>query len=531
MLLTLKHLILGPSLAHTVGMRSLASLVALLALPLQASPAQHAPVPAGAIVASVEVSGFDIHRLSPGLQQAILGLAGTAVDQNRLDELASRIEAEHPDHVAAGRAVMDPDGRVRVVFVVGRPRARDPDQEQEENVNTRYVVEHAELRGVRESEVTGEVRDALQALVDKRLDSAEAAEIERRLRRALSRYDLTRRMVRGSQPGRIRVIYEARLSDRPRWLRFEPLRSNVTFHSEQGWGSYLDLAIGGRNFRFTPIVAIDNGDDLIEEYSGFGLRFESRRLGTRRLGASLEWSRFDQTWRDATLDALAANPEIARAYEDRTTIAPLVSFAFTPDITVSTGLSISELDARAPATGSEMANAAVASVAFAGRYSDAGGAAHDVYASFGVRAGLPALESDLDYRRYLGQGWYRYQWGRHAVVVKGMAGAITGEAPLFERFALGDSRTLRGWDKYDIAPAGGDRMVHASLQYAYRGIGVFLDAGSVWDEGRDPSVRVSTGLEFQAGPAFLTIGFPLNTDDVRAIVSLGIRIGGIRLER
>ncbi len=53
-----------------------------------------------------------------------------------------------------------------------------------------------------------------------------------------------------------------------------------------------------------PIVAWDNGDDLIEEYSGFALRFETRKLVTERLGMFFEWSTFDQTWRNPTLAAL-----------------------------------------------------------------------------------------------------------------------------------------------------------------------------------------------------------------------------------
>ena len=130
---------------------------------------------------------------------------------------------------------------------------------------------------------------------------AEADRLQARIERELPRYDVSRRMQRGSEVGRIRLVYEARKKELPPWLRFEPLRSNALFHSDQGWGSYLDLGIGERTIRFTPIVAIDNADDLVEEYSGFGLRFETRKLGTRRLGASLEWSWFDQDWRDATL--------------------------------------------------------------------------------------------------------------------------------------------------------------------------------------------------------------------------------------
>ena len=91
----------------------------------------------------------------------------------------------------------------------------------------------------------------------------------------------------------------------------------MVFHSDQQWGSYLDLGIGDRNMRFTPILAIANGDDLVEEYSGVGLRFETRRLGTRRLGASLEWSWFDADWRDPTVAAVAANPALPRLYDTR----------------------------------------------------------------------------------------------------------------------------------------------------------------------------------------------------------------------
>jgi surface antigen Omp85-like protein len=525
MSLILKKLIVGPSLAHTVGMRTLGLLVTLLALAPQASPAQRSIVPEGTRITTVEVSGVDARRLSPGLQEEIRELAGTPLNQERLTELAARIEVERPRYVAAWRAVMDPGGEIRVMFVAVRRRDRDqPDQE--ENVNARYVVERAEIEGVPDSELTETLRDDLLALVDKRLDSGDAQQIEQRIRQALPRYDISRRIARGSEPGRIRLLYEARRNEQSRWLRFEARQSNVIFHSEQGWGSYLELAVGGRDLRFTPIVAIDNADDLIEEYSGFGLRFETRRLGTERLGASLEWTAFDPTWRNATLDALAGNPEIARPYDDRSTITPLVKFAVTPQVTLAAGVSITELDALPPATGSEMANAAVASIAYGGRWKDTGSATHDVHASFGVRAGSRALESDLAYTRYLGRGWYRYGWGNHRVLVTAMAGGITGDAPLFERFALGDSTTLRGWDKYDIAPAGGDRMVHASVEYAFRGIAVFLDVGSVWDEGRTRDVRVSTGLGFQAGPAFLTVGFPLNTDHLGAAIALGLRLGG-----
>jgi hypothetical protein len=338
---------------------------------------------------------------------------------------------------------------------------------------------------------------------------------------------VSRRIRRGSEAGRIRLIYELRKREPPPWLDFESLRSSVVFHSEHGWGSYLDLALGNRNVRVTPILAFDNADDLVEEYSGYGLRVEARKLGTRRLGASFEWTRFDPDWDDATLNALPSASAIPPLYERRTTVSPLVKFAVTPDLSVAAGVSISELDAFAPATGSQRANAFVTSIVFDRRWEGEGGERHRLDAAFGIRAGSTELESDLSYERYLGQGIYRFTFGRHRVQATGMGGGISGDAPLFERFTLGDSRTLRGWNKYDIAPLGGNRLFYSSLEYRYRGLALFLDAGSVWDSGAERRVRVSSGFGFHAGPAFLTVGFPLNTDDVTAMVALGLRMQGI----
>jgi outer membrane protein assembly factor BamA len=150
-----------------------------------------------------------------------------------------------------------------------------------------------------------------------------------------------------------------------------------------------------------------------------------------------------------------------------------------------------------------------------------------VEGSFGVRAGSRELESDLAYTKYLGEGSYRFDSGRHHIQAAGMAGGITGHPPLFERFTLGDSRTLRGWDKYEIAPAGTDRLIYSSIEYRYTGLALFLDIGSVWDASTERHVRVSTGFGFHAGPAFLVVGFPLNTDNLSAVVTLGLRISGV----
>ena len=167
---------------------------------------------------------------------------------------------------------------------------------------------------------------------------------------------------------------------------------------------------------------------------------------------------------------------------------------------------------------------------FSERSRDRSGQRHDVEASFTVRAGSRSLESDLVYERYLGLADYSFRFAKQRVLVSAMAGRITGEAPLFERFSLGDSRTLRGWNKYDIAPAGGDRMFYTSLEYQYRMLAMFLDSGAVWNDGVERRVRVSTGVSFNPGPVFFTLGFPINTDEFRAVFTMGFRFPQSRVE-
>jgi hypothetical protein len=400
-----------------------------------------------------------------------------------------------------------------------------PDAEHQANVNTRYVVEDVQIRGVSDSAITPEMRADLQALVGRTLDAELAERLETRLASVFTDYSVERRTGRGSQPGHIRVVFQLTRTEQSRWLRFEPMDANAVYHSDQGWGGKLPLTASGGDFQVVPHFAFDVGDDLIEEYSGFGVRVESRRLGTERLGVAFDWSTFDQTWRDATLAALPANPQVPAPYRNRMTVTPVVKFAVTPRLSVGGGVSIAELDALDESSSdSQMANAAIGTVRFHQRWNRTSSAQHDLEAAFTVRAGTDALESDLVYERYLGQADYAIRWHKHGLFASSLFGGVTGEAPLFERFSLGDSRTLRGWDKYDIAPAGGDRMFHASLEYRYRMLALFVDSGSVWDTGADKKVRFSTGFGFTPGPVFVMVGFPLNTDEFRAVFTMGVRL-------
>jgi outer membrane protein assembly factor BamA len=126
-------------------------------------------------------------------------------------------------------------------------------------------------------------------------------------------------------------------------------------------------------------------------------------------------------------------------------------------------------------------------------------------------------------------------------------GQIYGNAPLFERFSLGNTSTLRGWNKFDIAPAGGNRMVYASVQYGFGkpeidydldlnrqkaighiglGFHLFYDVGAVGNSGFPMQAKHSAGFGFGAPNAssfFIELGFPIRSSNVEPIFTMGFR--------
>jgi outer membrane protein assembly factor BamA len=499
-------------------MRTLALLVLLLGLPFVQANAQEADAPEGAIIDSVEMSGFSPYSLSPGLQKEFDSLVGSPLNRERLNQLVSRIEGEQPEMVAAVRSVVRPDSKAHVIFLVARI---SEDTDLSENINARYIVESVEIEGP-SSEVSQQLRDDLQKLVGRRLDSDEAEELRDRLEDELPGRDVSRRISKGSQPGMIRVVFE--IFEEP-WIRFAPTRSKLVYHAQQGWSGVLDIPLSKSRsrHRFTAGVAFNDIDELIEEYSGFRLAFESRMIGTEKFGARLDFSRYNQTWEDATLTALASNPGIPELYRNRLTFEPTATFAFNPSVRIDGGVSITELESLSNSPNSQMANAWLFGISGDHLWHGNNDARQRAGASYQLRAAVDGLGSDLVYKRHLGQARYQFEQGRSEAIASLSLGYISGDAPLFERFSLGNSTTLRGWDKYDITPVGGERMFHSSVEYRYWHIAVFFDTGSVWGRDIDSKIRYSTGFGIHSDNSFLTVGFPLNADGAGAMFMAGAR--------
>jgi hypothetical protein len=502
-------------------MKTLTLLLVLVCSSAAAASAQEANAPEGATIETAEVSGFPLNQLSPGLRQAIDALVDRPLSQTQLAEIADRIEEERPEVVAAVRTLPRPNGKAQVIFLVARISDR-PDLSI--NINTRYPVESVGVDGVPDERISQELRDDLQKLVGKPLDDKEADQLADRIRAEIPEHSVGRRVSRGSERGKIRVVFEIRRIEPPAWIPFLPSRSKILYQEDHGWSGVIDVPFGvSRNHRFTLGAVFRDKDTLVESDRGYRLRVESQKVGTRRVGASLEFSSLRQTWDARTLEAAAADMTVPALYRTRTSIAPSVTFAPDPRVRVSVGLSATELVAldTAPLQQSRKANAFTMDVSGERRWRPSIGGRHSLEGSYGLRAS--ALDSDFDYTRHMGDARYIFNHRRGAVFAKFSFGHITGQAPLFERFALGDTTTLRGWNKLSISPLGGRNMFHESIEYRFRGLAMFLDAGSVWEPGMQKKVRVSTGFGVHTNNAFLMWGIPINADKVSSTFMLGVR--------
>jgi outer membrane protein assembly factor BamA len=145
-----------------------------------------------------------------------------------------------------------------------------------------------------------------------------------------------------------------------------------------------------------------------------------------------------------------------------------------------------------------------------------------VNAEYKLRAAARELDSDFVYSRHRAEMRYSLTRGRNVLIDDVSVGAISGRAPLFERFYLGNSSTLRGWNKYDLDPTGGNRMVHNTVEYRYGVFQIFYDSGAVWDASETATVRHAAGLGLRQGAFSLALAFPIREGRIDPVFMVGM---------
>ncbi len=394
---------------------------------------------------------------------------------------------------------------------------------QDVNVNSRYLVEKVSVEGIEDSQIGKSLREDMQKLVGSKYDQAAVNGLAERLREELRGYSVHPKVRRGETTDHVKVIFGVERHLNTLYLHSAPL----VYHSQEGFNA--NLGVGGEtHHNYVSVSWTTTADELLERNEGWLFRYEHRRVGTNLVQLGVGFDYFHPTFKAPTRAALALSPEVPGGYRTRTNFAPSVSVLPVNGVKFTAGLSLQNLDFDVPGTRSERAYAFTADAELQTEVVSDAGYRSTISGDYSLRRATPSLESDFVYTRHLVAGDYTLSKHRHLFGFHGRLGTIAGVAPLFERFSLGNSYLLRGWNKFDVAPLGGSHLAYGSLEYRYRPFQIFWDFGSVWDAGRTATVRHSVGIGLvsrntQMGGWFLSLAFPVRLNDVGPVVMFGVR--------
>ncbi len=396
--------------------------------------------------------------------------------------------------------------------------------DQDVNVNSRYVVEDVSFQGIDESAISKSLRADARKLVGQKFDQDAVNRLAERLRKENRGYSVDVKVRRAEKVDHVKVGFHFQTLHRNAlYMQASP----VVYQSKEGFSAVLGAAFETHH-NYVSANWTSTADELLERNEGYRLRYEHRRVGTDLVQLGVQFDRFHPLFKAPTQASLALSPEVPGAYRRRQNFAPSVSVLPVNGVKFTVGLSLQNLDFDVPGARTERAYAFTADAEVQRKVTDEGGYRHAIGVGYSFRKAATALESDFVYTRHLVAGDYTLSRHRHLFGVHGRLGTIEGTAPLFERFSLGNSFLLRGWDKFDVAPLGGSRLAYGSLEYRYRPFQVFWDFGSVWDAGQTIRVRHSIGIgvvsrDTPVGGWFASVAFPVRLNDVGAVVMFGVR--------
>ena len=399
-------------------------------------------------------------------------------------------------------------------------------QDSDLNVNKRYTVDSVVVAGKgwrtnvadHESDrLSPGLRKELLALVGQKLNPGSLDSLATRLKKEFSARQVSHHLLRGDTPQHVRVEFEVVPAR-------AVLDANVTkflYDSRQGWSGTGSVGVTWQQNTVLFGLASD-GDTLNERFAGINGRYENQHLISDRVGLRFDFESYHEQWNRSTLDALAVHPgETSDAYRTRQNFQPAAIISLAKPLTVEIGVGFQRFQRQYPVAQMEAANALISTI----RYHYRGPESEyqqDVFADYSLRAATKALGSDYVYTSHTVGVHYRVAHGKHQLMEQLVAGTVNGQAPLADRFVAGNSYYLRGWNKNDIDPIGGNRLVNNSVEYRYGPFQAFYDAGAVWDSGQPANPRHSVGIGIKESVFSLAVAFPLKAGHVEPVVMIGM---------
>ncbi len=406
-----------------------------------------------------------------------------------------------------------------VSLALGGARAQEPEVV---NVNERYTVESVELSGADQSNLDRSTREEFRNMIGQKFSQEKLNELCRVIRKAFPGQSVSVKVSRGRTTDSVRVVFDVK----GRSKSFDLTAPKALYSSRQGWSGEVDGTAQVKSSVFT-LGVMNDGDSLIERFAGVRAKYENRKVGSDRVHLAFEFESLHTQWNGATVAASAsANPQDLPVdlYRTRQNFEPVATVRLARSLTFSAGASFERFEKQFPAARTEAANSVVSTLRYDRQLEDSGSSKHRLEAGYGLRAATKALDSDYVYTRHTWEFGYTLWRGAHKISEKFQAGVIAGVAPLFERFGLGNSTTLRGWNKYDLAPLGGDRMAHNSVEYRYRAFRTFYDVGGVWLHGQQAKARHSAGAGLQFGDFALLVAFPIRNGHADPVFMAGLNL-------
>lgn len=400
----------------------------------------------------------------------------------------------------------------------------------EANANTRYVIEAVKITGETGLKLSRSLQSGLQHLVGSHFDPAKLDELAGQMRKELHLKSVTPHLVRGAHPDMVEVDFEAHR----RLVAFEVTLPRFLYHSRQGWSAEgnASATVAGDN-RFT-FGLISDGDTLTERYAGTSASYENTHVGSDRVHLSFEFDQLHELWNGATLDAIERDPKAPQAYRERRNFQPSLTVVIARPLIFQTGLSFQQMEMEpgmaAPgasdSSGQTSANAVFADLRYH-RAFEATGQTQDLTVDYDIRSASRAFHSDYNYTRHHWDFNYSISRGNQTIADDFTAGFISGDAPFFERFVVGTSTLLRGWNRFEIDPLGGTRLVHNSVTYRYRFPKrltgqVFYDAGALWHDDSDSRIRQSVGVGINRSIFMLAVAFPMRDSHIDPVFMVGM---------
>jgi hypothetical protein len=395
-------------------------------------------------------------------------------------------------------------------------------QDSEFNVNSRYTVEAVVITadgwtlnlGVdhdRDGKLTSGLRKDASALIGGKLNPSLLEDVGHRIRKEMHARSVEHHVLRGKSPEYVQVVFEVKLPP----TRFDVSVPKFLYSSKQTFSGSAEAtaAVGHNGFTFG---VVSDGDELAERYSGMVARYENNKLGSDRVHFRFQFENYREQWNPAT-----ERDDLGGLYRNRQNFEPEVTFVLSKPLTLTVGASFERMDSQFPAAESESANALISTLRYHRRLEDEENQ-HDLDAGYSLRAATKILSSDFAYARHRLQFHYMLTRGKNVLIEDLTGGVIAGHAPLFERFVLGNSSTLRGWNKFDLDPAGGDRMVHNSVEYRYGAFQIFYDSGAIWDRNEAAVLRHSAGVGLRQGVFSLAVAFPIREGHIDPIFMVGM---------